>query len=60
MLMLTHDYYIGDVEVTQALGEAVMDTTPIAEGSSHKGADFPVRSISWDDCQHFILWMDGR
>jgi len=43
-------YSIGETEVTQALWEAVMGNNP----SVFKGADLPVESVSWDDCQDFI------
>lgn len=47
---LTHDYYMGKFEVTQALWKAVMDSNP----SEFKGDDLPVEQISWNDCQEFI------
>ena len=43
-------YYIGKTEVTQALWQAVMGSNP----SYFKGADLPVESVSWGDCQEFI------
>lgn len=43
-------YAIGETEVTQALWEAVMGSNP----SYFKGADQPVETVSWDDCQEFI------
>ena len=47
---LTHNYYIGKYEVTQALWQAVMGSNP----SNFKGDDLPVEKVSWDDCQDFI------
>ena len=43
-------YYIGKCEVTQELWEAVMGSNP----SYFKGAQNPVESVSWNDCQNFI------
>ena len=43
-------YYIGRCEVTQELWEAVMGSNP----SNFKGAQNPVESVSWNDCQNFI------
>ena len=43
-------YYIGRYEVTQRLWKAVMGNNP----SEHKGDDFPVENVSWEDCQKFI------
>ena len=43
-------YYIGMYEVTQELWEAVMGSNP----SYLKGAQNPVESVSWNDCQNFI------
>ena len=44
------DYYIGRCEVTQELWEAVMGSNP----SNFRGAQNPVESVSWNDCQNFI------
>ena len=44
------DYFIGETVVTQALWKAVMGYNP----SYFKGANLPVESISWNDCQEFI------
>ena len=44
------DYYIGETEVTQELWQAVMGDNP----STFSGANLPVETISWDDCQTFI------
>ena len=43
-------YYIGMYEVTQELWEAVMGSNP----SYFKGAQNPVESVSWNDCQEFV------
>ena len=43
-------YYIGKCEVTQELWEAVMGSNP----SHFKGAQKPVESVSWYDCQEFV------
>ncbi len=43
-------YYIGRCEVTQELWEAVMGSNP----SYFKGAQNPVESVSWNDCQEFV------
>ncbi len=46
------DYYIGETEVTQELWLAVMSTNPSRfKGNSQR----PVESVSWDDCQEFIV-----
>ena len=44
------DYYIGKCEVTQELWKAVMGGNP----SHFKGAQKPVESVSWNDCQEFV------
>ena len=46
------DYYIGQIEVTQALWKNVMGNSN--NPSTHKGNDLPVHNVSWDDCQLFI------
>ena len=45
------DFYIGETEVTQALWYEVMGEDISAEIS----LNLPVASVSWDDCQKFIL-----
>ena len=45
------DYFIGQTEVTQALWKAVMDNNP----SHFVGDNLPVETVSWDDCQLFIM-----
>lgn len=47
---LSHNYYIGKTEVTQALWQAVMGDNP----SDFKGNNRPVECVSWDDCKKFI------
>lgn len=44
------DYHIGETLVTQELWEAVMGDNP----SCNEGYDYPVESVSWDDCQVFL------
>ena len=44
------DYYIGKMEVTQELWQAVMGNNP----SNIKGNKLPVEQVNWDDCQTFI------
>ena len=48
-------YYIGMYEVTQELWEAVMGSNP----SYFKGAQNPVESVSWNDCQEFVSRLDS-
>ena len=46
---LTHGYWLGKYEVTQAQYEAVMGINP----SAFKGADQPVEWVSWFDATNF-------
>lgn len=50
------DFYLGQHPVTQALWQAVMGENP----SFFPGADRPVESVSWDDCQVFIQRLNER
>ena len=45
-------YYIGQTEVTQELWTAVMGSNP--SSFQGKGANLPVETVSWNDCQEFI------
>lgn len=48
---ITHGFFMGKYEVTQAQWQAVMGANP----SSFKGDDnLPVEQVSWDDAQEFI------
>lgn len=47
---LSHDFYMCETEVTQALWTAVMGSNP----SYFKGDNLPVDKVSWEDCQAFI------
>ena len=47
---LTHNYFMGKTEVTQALWKAVMGSNP----SCFIGDNKPVEQVSWGDCQTFI------
>ena len=46
---LTHSFYLGKYEVTQAQWEQVHGGTP----SHFTGAELPVEQISWDNCLRF-------
>lgn len=52
---LTHAYYIGKYEVTQALWRAVMGK----KFSYFEGDNLPQETISWDDCQEFICKLNS-
>jgi formylglycine-generating enzyme required for sulfatase activity len=47
---LTRGFYLGKYQVTQAQWEKAMGTNP----SGFKGADLPVETVSWNDCQAFL------
>ena len=49
------DYSLGKFPVTQAQWEAVMGKNP----SEFKGADRPVETVSWDDCQAFLKTLNA-
>ena len=51
-------YYMGETEVTQALWQAVMGSTPSYNGGWTSeygvGNNYPAYRVSWEDCQTFI------
>lgn len=47
-------FAMGQTEVTQALWQAVMGSNP----SHVSGDNLPVETVSWDDCQEFIEWLN--
>lgn len=48
-LVVLDSYYIGETEVTQELWKEVMGSNP----SQIVGEQYPVNSVSWDDCAVF-------
>ena len=51
--VLLSTFYIAETEVTQELWNAVMIDNPSSQTGSDR-LDFPVETVSWDDCQAFI------
>ena len=51
-----NSYYIGEIEVTQALWKAVMGNNP----SYFVGDNLPVENVSWNDCQEFIRKLNQK
>lgn len=47
-----YDFYMGKFEVTQKQWSAVMGKVP--NRFSVLGDDFPVTTVSWEDCQEFV------
>jgi len=48
---LTKGFWLGKYEVTQEQWQAVMGTNP---SKTKSGPKYPVKNVSWDDCQEFI------
>lgn len=55
-VVLTRGFWMGDSEVGQGLWERVMGTNP----SRAKGAELPVESVNWHDCQQFLQHLGAR
>ncbi|MEO6394197.1 MAG: SUMF1/EgtB/PvdO family nonheme iron enzyme [Pyrinomonadaceae bacterium] len=53
---ISHGFYLGTTEVTQAQWKAVMGNDP----SKFKGEDLPVESVSWNDVTKFILLLNAQ
>ncbi|MAL85017.1 MAG: hypothetical protein CMI23_01485, partial [Opitutae bacterium] len=54
---LTHGFYLGKYEVTQAQYQTVMNGNPAgrnADPSQFKGSNRPVEKVSWNDAQIFL------
>lgn len=56
---LSHDYYIGETEVTQGLWKAVMGSNPSYEDCGI-GDNLPVNYVSWNDCHDFIRELNNE
>ncbi|MBI5154387.1 formylglycine-generating enzyme family protein [Candidatus Poribacteria bacterium] len=53
---LTHTYWLGETEITQAQWEAVMGANP----SNFRGAALPVDQVSWADARAFCERLSER
>jgi formylglycine-generating enzyme required for sulfatase activity len=53
---ITKAFQIGRYEVTQQQWAVVMGSSP----SSFKGVALPVETVSWDDAQQFLGWLNAR
>lgn len=53
---ISHEFYIGKYEVTQAQWQAVMGNNP----SAFKGADLPVDGVSWNDAIAFVARLNAQ
>ncbi len=53
---LTHGFWLGDAECTQALWQALTGKDP----SRDRGAQLPVERVSWNDCQAALAELSGR
>lgn len=49
-------FYIGKYEVTQKEWKAIMGNNP----SSHKGDNYPVENVSWEDIQDFLKKLNAN
>ncbi len=54
---LTQGFWLGETEVTQGLWKEVMGENP---SSFKSGDDYPVESVSWNDCQDFVKKLNAR
>ncbi len=55
-VIITHGFWMGKYEVTQAQWRVVMGNNP----SCFSGDERPVEQVSWDDCQEFISRLNAR
>ena len=55
---LTRGFWLGKYEVTQGQWQALMGGNP--SHFKNAGADAPVESVSWEDCQEFLKKLNAR
>lgn len=53
---ISHAYWMGKYEVTQAQWKAIMGTDP----SHFKGPNLPVETVSWKECQTFLAKLSQK
>ena len=54
---LTRGFWMGETEVTQGLWGEVMGKNPLVFKS---GDNYPMESVSWEDCQKFVQALNSR
>ncbi len=54
---LTKGFWMGETQVTQELWKAVMGNNP---SFYEYGDDYPVETVSWNDCQKFLKVLNSR
>lgn len=54
---LTKGFWLGKYEVTQEQWQSVMGNNP---SNFKRGNNYPVDSVSWEDCQRFISMINSR
>ncbi len=54
---ISQPFFLGMFEITQAQWLAVMGSNPTS--GDRVGDDYPVDTVSWDDCQTFISHLNG-
>jgi formylglycine-generating enzyme required for sulfatase activity len=52
---LTQMYWMAETPVTQTVWQATMGSIP----SKFRGGERPVEQVSWDDCQQFLMRVNG-
>ena len=61
---ITHDFYIGETEVTQAQWQALMGENPSTRSTTYGiGSDYPVYYVSWDEITQangFLAQLDSQ
>jgi|LSQX01.3.fsa_nt_gb formylglycine-generating enzyme required for sulfatase activity len=53
---ITHGYWLGKTEITQAQWRSVMGSDP----GHFKGDNLPVENVSWEDCEKFCKKLTDR
>jgi len=54
---IDYDFYIGETEITEAQWTAVMGANSLSY--TGVGPDYPVRLVTWSDCQDFIAVLNA-
>ncbi len=58
IVSLTHGFWMGKYEVTQAQWEQIMGWNPVV--IQPQGDNYPVVMVSWNDCQDFIARLNAQ
>jgi formylglycine-generating enzyme required for sulfatase activity len=60
MVQISHDFWIGQTEVTVAAFQLYGSTHAVRLPPDQKGSKFPVNAVTWEEADAYCKWAGGR